>query len=482
MNKIYKLFVDENIKTWKKFSTKLLIIVILLALAGSLALVKFMEHMEENSFVSDAINVEDNWKKMIETEIESFNQMLKEDNLDEESKKSIKQQLEKYKLCLEYDINPYGQYNWKMDLLEQLAELITEENNAIFQENIEQFKNMIKNEDFAGYIDTQKQLMKTQLDNNLISKEEYDDEIIILDITKEYNIGKEQDGEYWKESLLSEIKMLQKNIRTGINQQSNKVLTVKTRQEQEDLIKIYMYRIGHDLPTIYQTNNYRTRFETIAQQFVVAVIAITAIIIAGGTISTETSSGTIKFWALTPNKRWKILTAKILSVLFYIIVITLVMALLTILCANIFFTETPNEYIYVDKGEIRTIGNTLYTIEMYFAKIIPVIIFTIFAVMLSTITRNTAAAVSFGVATYMGNGIVMAIINQFIQKDWIKFIPFNNLNIADKIFVNEINIFAMTSDNFATSTSLAFSLAVLGVCTILMLVTMYDSFNHRDII
>ena len=49
--------------------------------------------------------------------------------------------------------------------------------------------------------------------------------------------------------------------------------------------------------------------------------AIFAIIIAGGAISTEVSTGTIKFWALTPNKRWKILTAKILSLLFYLTII-----------------------------------------------------------------------------------------------------------------------------------------------------------------
>ena len=40
MSKIYKLFVDENIKTWKKFSTKLAIILIVLALLGALSLSK----------------------------------------------------------------------------------------------------------------------------------------------------------------------------------------------------------------------------------------------------------------------------------------------------------------------------------------------------------------------------------------------------------------------------------------------------------
>ena len=76
----------------------------------------------------------------------------------------------------------------------------------------------------------------------------------------------------------------------------------------------------------------------------------------------------------------------------------------------------------------------------------------------------------------------MMIINQFVKKDWVKFVPFNNLNIAEKIFPYMDNPMSMTTGSFATSTSLWFSLAVLGVCAVLMLVTMYDSFNHRDII
>ena len=44
MSKIWKLFVNENIKTWKKLSTKILLIVILLALIGTLGFVKLMQN------------------------------------------------------------------------------------------------------------------------------------------------------------------------------------------------------------------------------------------------------------------------------------------------------------------------------------------------------------------------------------------------------------------------------------------------------
>ena len=117
----------------------------------------------------------------------------------------------------------------------------------------------------------------------------------------------------------------------------------------------------------------------------------------------------------------------------------------------------------------------------YFAKTIPIIIFALFALMLSTVTRNTSVAVSISVAIYMGNSIVMAIINSYIKRDWIKFIPFNNLNLADKIFANFNNPMGIVTSG-TISTSLLFSLGVLAVCAILMVVTMYDSFNKRDII
>ena len=217
--------------------------------------------------------------------------------------------------------------------------------------------------------------------------------------------------------------------------------------------------------------------------FSVAVISIVIIVIAGGTISNEISTGTIKFWALTPNKRWKIMTAKLLSILFYIIILILITSLVSVLIANVFFAQEGETYLYCKNGEVKEIGNTLYTIEFYFVKAIPITLFALFAVMLSTITRNTAVAVSFSVALYIGNGIAMQILNQFITKDWVRFIPFNNLNLTTKIFPNATDMTSMMfGTNFATSTTLGFSLAVIGICAFLMLVTMYDSFNKRDII
>lgn len=489
MSKIWKLFINENIKTWKKLSTKIMIIVAILAIIGTLGLVKIMQRTSGNVIIADS---NDNWKKSIQQEMNYMEEQLKNDELDEATKTSYEQQIETYKMSLEYDVSPWKMNYWKTNLIQEISNLKIQKNNLLseneiksIEERISKLTEKLEQNDFDGYIELRKTEQKVLFDNGEISEQEYKDKIEVLDITKNSGIGKESNDPYWKQTLITEIETAQASIRTNIDKETSKVLTVEKKQEYEDLIKIDKYRLENNIAPSTYSQSYKAIFEILAPMFGVAVIAIIVIVIAGGTISTETSTGSIKFWALTPNKRWKILTAKILSVLFYIIILTLLISIVTILISNVFFsnTEMGEQYIYVENGKIKVIESNLFIIEQYFVKMIPVVVFVLFAIMLSTLTRNSATSISFSLALYLGNGIVMSIINSFIKSEWIKFVPFNNLNIFDKIFPNytsPINFSMGTS--FTTTTSLTFSLAVLGVCAILMLVTTYDSFNKRDII
>lgn len=474
--KIIKLFIDENIKTWKKLSTKIMIIAIVLSLFAVLGIVKIMEKSEELITTS---YIYENQEEYLKEQIEYFETQLQNEKLDDETKLGMERTLEEYKLYLEYNVSPYSD-SWKNEIIQKIVDLKQNGDNA------ENLLKILKDNNFNEYINYQKQEIKLQLDNNIISKQEYEDNLTILELKEKYEIGKNDNTDTdWKENIINGIEANQRSIRTGLNQNTRKLLKAEEKQKLEDSIKISIYRLENNIPDASNgsNTNYRMRFELLAPMFSIAVISIAIIVIAGGTISNEITTGTIKFWALTPNKRWKIMTAKLLSILFYIIILVLITSLLSVAIANVFFEENGETYLYSQNGEVKEIGNTLYTIEFYFVKAIPIVLFALFAVMLSTITRNTAVSVSFSVALYIGNGIVMQILNQFITKDWIKFIPFNNLNLTSKIFPNSTDMSSlMFGSNFATSTSLGFSLAVLGVCAILMLITMYDSFNKRDII
>ena len=469
---ILKLFIDENIKTWKKFSTKLAIILILLALVVALGMSKLMQYMDAKNEI--AVQYSNNWKEDLEEEIKSCKEQLESESLLQSDKNAIQNRIKIAEIRLQNDINVYS-VGWKNTVL-----------NNMENEMDEKLLEIVINNDFQGYINYEKEIEKQKLNQKEITQQEYNDNVQLLDLKAKYQIGNVDNQELIrdsKEGYLDKIKNEQKSIRTGIDYQSNKVLTAEQKKKYEDDIKINIYKIENNIENQnYATKtNYRMMFESLASSFVITLIAIFAMIVAGGAISSEVSTGTIKFWALTPNKRWKILTAKILSIIFYLVVITLIMSILSIICANVFFDTEGYEYIFVKNGNVEKIGNTLFTIGYYFAKLIPVIIFAIFALMLSVITRNSSVSLGLSIATYMGNSIAMIIINSYIKKDWIKIIPFNNLNIADKIFPNFKSMLSTGLEN-TTTTSLGFSLAVLGVCAILMFVTMYDSFNKRDII
>lgn len=469
---ILKLFIDENIKTWKKFSTKLAIILILLALVVALGMSKLMQYMDAKNEI--AVQYSNNWKEDLEEEIKSCKEQLESESLLQSDKNAIQNRIKIAEIRLQNDINVYS-VGWKNTVL-----------NNMEDEMDEKLLEIVINNDFHGYINYEKEIEKQKLNQKEITQQEYNDNVQLLDLKAKYQIGNVDNQELIrdsKEGYLDYIKYEQKSIRTGIDYQSNRVLTAEQKKKYEDDIKINIYKIENNIENQNYANktNYRMMFESLAPGFVITVIAIFAMIVAGGAISSEVSTGTIKFWALTPNKRWKILTAKILSIIFYLVVITLIMSILSVIFANLFFNTEGYEYIFVKNGNVERIGNVLFTIEYYFAKLIPVIIFTIFALMLSVITRNTSVALGLSLATYMGNSIAMLIINAYIKKDWVKLIPFNNLNIAGKIFSNFQSMTSTGLEN-TTITSLGFSLVVLAVCTILMLVTMYDSFNKRDII
>ena len=108
--------------------------------------------------------------------------------------------------------------------------------------------------------------------------------------------------------------------------------------------------------------------------------------------------------------------------------------------------------------------------------------FIVLAMMLSTVARNTAVAVGTSIAAYFGGSTIMQILNLFIKSEWLKFIPFNNLTLADRIFTSDVSYSATSMVSSLTGNiSVQFSLGVLAVCAVIMIVTMFDSFRKRDL-
>ena len=490
--KFLKLCQNEFIKTIKKKSTIIMIILTLVSILGALAfssLIKVLNDVSEESMY---------YGMSIDENIASLNSKIANDTtLSEQSKGHLQAELDMYQLAKENNVDLNGFYsNWKVNILYNIQEekcnlvdykLRDVEKSTIDekQEYINKLIQILKKDDFSGYIELQKQNEKQYLDNKEITQKEYDSNIEILELSKKYEIGKTAKAEdVWKDTVLSEITMLKQNLLTGINSNTGKVLTIEEQQKQKDALTLDLYRLENNIPTTDSMTDYRTVYDYMAISFTSLFLSIMMIMIAGSAISTEISKGTIKFWTITPNKRWKIMLSKILSALFILIAMIVIISLLSDLIGTIVYRDNPpQDYYYVENGEVKAINHNIYTILYNLVSGIDILVFMLFALMLSTITRSTATSVGISIATYVGSAPIMSIINALVKMDFIKFIPFNNIGLVDKVFPNSVSFMTMEmASTMLNNVSVWFSLAVLGVCAILMLVTMFDSFNKRDII
>lgn len=436
------------------------------------------------------------WKEDTKERIAAMKKTTETEGLhyDKESLAALKAEIYTCELALKYDINYiyiYDSSNWKIKLLSEIqntkmesilneATELEEEQEKLIQDKIR----LLEKNDFNGYIELLKDNKKADFDNNKITKEEYDDEIYLLDIKKKYEISKEASNALdWKTSLYSDMQAIKTNLRTGINNQTGKLLKLDEISELENNLKIAEYRLEHNIPVQSLGASGRAMYDMLAPAFSLGLISILMIMIAGSAISTEISKGTIKFLLFTPNKRWKVLLSKVISAVIILLVLTILTAVVSVIFGNIFFKEEATIYVYASNGVVKSIPNMLYTILYFLSSSIDILVYMLFAFMLSTVTRNTALTVGISIACYIGSGIIMGIINQFITADWIKFIPFNNLGLADKIFANNLSYVAMQSaSSMLNNVSIGFSASVLTVCSILMIITMFDSFNKRDIV
>jgi len=492
MRKFGNLWICEWIKTIKKKST---IVLIILAIASLLLVVGMTKLVAFSMGMVEEFANNEQWKETISTQIEEQKKQLQDHTYDAVSYANIKAQMETNELALQYNINNYSNMYayWKNTLLENIeqekANLYTleETQTQVIKEKEQAIQTMIillEKDDYNAYMDTAIEEIKKQYENKEMTKEEYEIALEMKELEKQYEIGKEGNkSTQWKREMVNEIQTLKESIRTGIDQNTMKVLSTEKVAEIEETILMDTYRLEQGLAPTENMENYKTFYHYMAPSMAMLMVAILAIILAGSSISSEISKGTIKFWLMLPAKRWKILLAKLCNIIVFVVLFTIVLSFISYGVGNLFFEGENEPYLYVQDGQVKSIDAISYNVLRFLSYDIDICIYTLLAMLLSVMARNTALAVGLTTSCYAGAGLVMQILNSLITSDWIKYIPFNNMSLTDKLFANAVSYNTMqTASTAMNNVPISFSLCILGVCAILMLLTMFDSFNKRDVV
>ena len=151
--------------------------------------------------------------------------------------------------------------------------------------------------------------------------------------------------------------------------------------------------------------------------------------------------------------------------------------------------------LFYKNGQVIEVSVVLLVLRNFLFALVEVLVYAMVAIMLSTLTRNTALSVAMGVFLYFVSSIITNIIVAmslmsntaggayaglfryliFLNTNWIGHTK--TLNYGMGSMGSMVNGLA---SNFA-DISFTFSICTVIVYVVVMLITSYDSFNRRDI-
>lgn len=531
MSKFVALYKNEMIKISRKIVTIIVLIVMVLGVFACAGLIKLVDFLNKNIDFSELTSEMGDWrteemKSLYEdTRIkqkgltDDYNALKNSEDADEIEIQNMKQelnylnaQLEVYKYASENSV-----YIYSGDFIAQTLNSIIDDNVSLavyedipeeesdeeilkakkdIKERIEKRWEIVKNKEYSIYLDFQDQLIDediytTQEEKNMLKesnalrrKIDPKGELMIKYSETGFNPIENQifNIEKIKKSLLHNLDYTGTDMWGG---GSVNALTPKGRKDLGDKLAVAVYKLEKKDFSELNLGLFSIREFAVEGMlsFGIFMIMILMLVLAGSAVSSEISTGSIKSLIIAPVKRYKIFFAKVFSLLTVGLISVVILYITSMLAHGIFFGFSDNPaYYYAIKGVVGEMDFYLHRLGIIGVYFIDIIVFTVFALMLSTITRNTAVSVGVAIAVYYGGNITTSIAGLF-GGEWVKFLPFSNLSLANRIFDSgsEMETFTSVFGYSPNLPSVTFSIVYLIVLVFCIVYIALDSFNRRDI-
>ncbi|MEG1719307.1 MAG: ABC transporter permease subunit [Clostridia bacterium] len=520
MRKIFHLYTNEITKITKKVSVFILAIIMILGVFAFGGVVKFAEY-QDKKYAKEYSQQNDKYiEAQVERDmndavgaVEELNKRLT--TATEEEKYEIKTQLvhqnaqlEAIKIAKENNVrrhtNTYlsmavdkmQEHTTKAKSLELAPKelLSKEDENTILKSNeyAAKYLKIVQNKSYDEYIKLENEVASN---NTALTEDEKKIEIdgnnLLLKADPTGASGETKDlyGQNPTLELVNNIKKYKKSLLNNIDIKADGTpipLTEERKDEITNQISALTYKAENAKTA--STEQYPSLALTGMFGFGMFIIVILVVILAGGAISSEISTGSIKSLIISPTKRWKIYLAKLLSVLSVGIVLAIILYGVVMAAFSMMFGSSAGaSYIYASGGIAHELNFFIYRFLILCVDFIDIIIYLVFALMLSIITKNTAASVGISIAAYFGGNMALSVVQStgLLSGEWLNFIPFSNMALSSRIFGFDASMGMMSGmggmGSALTQPSIMFSICYLIVLTICMIYVGLDSFNRRDI-
>ena len=204
-------------------------------------------------------------------------------------------------------------------------------------------------------------------------------------------------------------------------------------------------------------------------------------------MSQELATGSIKSLIIAPVKRWKIYTAKLLSVITFMLLASVLVSIIAIIGTGIAlgFDKLP-PYLYVSGGAVKEMPYFSARILIDLVQNISVFFYAFVAFMISCFTKNTGVSVGVSVGLLLCHQVPALIGMSEMPPRILDFTPLANMDIVNKVFPY-IKLMVYDAESISMFISDGFNLPLwhcivyTAVLTFTVLFIAYEQFTRKDI-
>lgn len=422
-----------------------------------------------------------------------------------EKLESLKDNRERYQVGLDYDLSYLYGSSFMNDVVNNTILIRSELRQAKLAKNagdtsnevseiiksdeklLKEYESLREDPDFRQYI---KALKEYYASNPNYTEETSASSSDFLDfwykLDPKGGIGSNIDSSGLRNTF-STLETLRITCTTRINPNTGSAATAEEMESAKNKLAVIEYRLDHRY--LYSADDVDSRYTAIDTSYGVGMflVAVLLLILGGSSVSHEISTGSIKSLIISPVKRWKILTAKFLSLASIGLVAVLLLAVTGYVATGLLYGFGGfAPYVFANGGVAGSIPYLLYRVLSLLISYIDVLVYMFFAVMLSTLTRNTAVSVAAPIAIYFGGSLATTVMQTMRYSEFMNFVPFSNLNLGPRIFPFA-NLIQTTVDTSYLeigtyhAPSVSFSVLYLLILSAGMIYAAYDSFVRRDL-
>ena len=518
MHKILVLCRNEWAKFIRKGSVVVIGILLLIAAGATPILVKSIYGFSDSYSNSDTSwQAQDAKVQMgyIDTQIDQLEAQVKSLSASagnesriaglKEKIESCKDNRDRYQFALDHDISYLYGNSFMTDILQNTMTIRSEMRQAeqakaagdtssktteIIQSDekiLKEYESLRQTPDFSQYVKAQKEYYATNpniSEETSASQSDYLDFWIKIDPSGGSNSSIDPAA---LRNTFATLETLRRTCATRINPDTGSAATAEEMESAKNKLAVIEYRLEHQY--FYSLSNVDSRYTAIDTAYGIGMfmVAVLLLILGGSSVSHEISTGSIKSLIISPVKRWKILTAKFFALSSLGLVLVLLLAVVGYVSTGLLYGFGGfAPYVFAKGGIAGSIPYLVYRVSSLLISYIDVLVYMIFAVMLSTLTRNTAVSVAAPIAIYFGGSLAITVMRTMEYSEFLNFVPFSNLNLASRVFPfsdliqSTVNLNYM-GDGMYHKPSLLFSVLYLLILSIGMLYATYDSFIRRDL-